>query len=134
MPKLLLIEESKQTGGDSLKQCLFLTREYSVDLANGSAEGLERVCFTRYDLIILNLNLPKSEAAELCKKLMQLSSSNILVVSTRADIDDKEASLDAGASDYLISPIHPVEFFARVRALLRRPYPVLQNCPQFAVR
>lgn len=74
----------------------------------------------RPDLIILDLGLPDMEGADLCREIRAWSGAPIVVLSARADEQEKAALLDAGADDYVTKPFSTVEFRARVRAQIRR--------------
>jgi DNA-binding response OmpR family regulator len=95
---------------------------YTVDLAKDGEAGLDYSLAVEYDLILLDIMLPKIDGWHLLNKLR---SSNIhtpvLVLTARDAIDDRIKGLDAGADDYLIKPFSFSELLARMRALLRRP-------------
>lgn len=76
-----------------------------------------------YDLVILDLNLPKLEGLEVLRRLQQKDSgSKVLILTARTEIDDRVKGLDLGASDYLTKPFHFCELKARIRTLLRRKF------------
>ena len=94
---------------------------YAVDIALNGEEGHFFVTTNEYDLIILDLMLPKLDGLSLCRKLR---SENIripiLVLSAKDSVKDKVTGLDAGADDYLAKPFAFEELLARVRVLLRK--------------
>ena len=94
---------------------------YAADIALDGEEALNVFEINEYDLLILDLNLPKVDGIEVCKKIRAGgSSTGILMLTARSGLDDRVNGLDLGADDYLIKPFHFPELLARVRALLRR--------------
>ena len=75
------------------------------------------------DLVILDLGLPGLDGVEVCRRLRASSDVPILIVTARADLDDRVAGLDSGADDYLVKPFERQELLARMRALMRRRPP-----------
>ena len=77
----------------------------------------------QYDLVILDLNLPKLDGMELlCRLREQDKQLRVLILSARSEVEERIRGLDAGANDYLIKPFHFDELEARVRSLLRRTF------------
>ncbi|NJR65698.1 MAG: response regulator [Leptolyngbyaceae cyanobacterium CRU_2_3] len=96
-------------------------QNYLVDIAMDGQIAWEMMQSQVYDLIVLDIMLPKLDGVSLCHKLRQKGCSiPILLLTARSSSSDKVAGLDAGADDYLIKPLDWQEFLARVRALLRR--------------
>ena len=93
-----------------------------VEAADGAA-GLLRAGEWKPDLVVLDLGLPDREGIDVIRDLRRWSTVPILVLSARAEEDDKIAALDAGADDYLTKPFGVGELLARTRALLRRRSP-----------
>ena len=114
---------------DEPKMALFLKQgleeqRYAVDTAADGEEGLHWAINFPYDLIILDVMLPKIDGLELCRQLRDRRiTAPILMLTARDTIDDRVQGLDAGANDYLIKPFAFRELLARVRALLRRETP-----------
>src|SRR3954471_19872950 len=75
------------------------------------------------DLVILDLGLPKLDGSEVLRRLRRESDVPILVLTARAELDDRVGELDAGADDYLVKPFERAELLARLRALMRRRPP-----------
>ncbi len=100
-----------------------LTRnDYRVDVARDGVEALERATETTPDLILLDINMPRMDGLEVCRRLKgeeSLSNAAIILVSARTKEGDRVEGLDAGADDYISKPFSPKELLARVRAQLR---------------
>jgi DNA-binding response OmpR family regulator len=75
------------------------------------------------DVVLLDLGLPDLDGVEVCRKLRQMSSAAIIVVTARGQETDRVIALDEGADDYLVKPFGLAELLARIRAVLRRSRP-----------
>lgn len=94
---------------------------YTVDVAYDGEEALEKAEVNTYDLIILDLMLPKIDGIEVCKKIREAKvDAPVIMLTARDTVEDRIKGLDAGADDYLIKPFSFGELLARIRALLRR--------------
>jgi DNA-binding response OmpR family regulator len=92
-----------------------------VDVAYDGEDGLALVTAAPYDLIVLDVMLPKLDGFLLCQQLRaQQTHTPVLMLTARDAVDDRVAGLDSGADDYLTKPFAFRELLARVRALLRR--------------
>jgi DNA-binding response OmpR family regulator len=97
---------------------------YSVDTAYDGEEGQYLAEITPYDLIILDIMLPKKDGFTVCRDLRNRRVNNpILMLTARDSVEDRVKGLDSGADDYLVKPFSFSELLARVRALLRRDIP-----------
>jgi DNA-binding response OmpR family regulator len=95
---------------------------YAVDLAKDGAAGLDYFLAVEYDLILLDIMLPKIDGLQLLQELRRRNiQTPVLVLTARDEIGDRIKGLDAGADDYLVKPFSFSELLARMRALLRRP-------------
>lgn len=95
---------------------------YAVDLAWDGREGLDYALVADYDVLVLDIMLPKMDGLELLRELRRRGiKAPALMLTARDSIDDRVDGLDAGADDYLVKPFAFPELLARVRALLRRP-------------
>jgi DNA-binding response OmpR family regulator len=100
-----------------------LRREgYAVDAALDGASALDRISYTPYDAVLLDLNLPDIDGLEVCRaiRLDPEAGTRVLMLTARDTIEDRVTGLDEGADDYLAKPFALPELLARLRALLRR--------------
>ena len=96
---------------------------YEVDVCYFGDEAMELIYEEKYDLIVLDLNLPKVDGMEILKELRKTDKeTRVIILSARSGIQDKVDGLDAGANDYLAKPFHFAELEARVRSLTRRKF------------
>jgi two-component system, OmpR family, copper resistance phosphate regulon response regulator CusR len=117
--RILLIEDDPNIG-DVIRRGL-QEQHYSVDHALIGEEGMELALVNAYDLIILDLMLPRADGVTICRELRRSSIKVPILILTALDaIDTKIEGLDAGADDYLTKPFHFGELLARVRSLIRR--------------
>jgi len=94
---------------------------YAVDVARDGEVGLDLARLEPYDLLVLDLTLPKLDGLSLCRQLRSGGSAvPILMLTARDAVDDRVSGLDSGADDYLVKPFSLSELAARLRALLRR--------------
>lgn len=117
--KLLLIEDEKNLS--EALQHIFKKEKYSVDAVYDGESGLDYGLSGIYDVIILDLMLPKKSGMNVLKQLRENGiTTPILILTAKGSISDKVEGLDSGADDYLAKPFSTPELLARVRALLRR--------------
>ena len=93
---------------------------YEVIPAHDGREALDRFAEQRFDLVVLDIMLPKLDGLEVCRRLRAASSVPIIMLTARDDELDKVVGLEIGADDYITKPFSIREFRSRVRALLRR--------------
>lgn len=126
----ILIVEDEVKIANALKKGLE-QESYAADVALDGEEGLALASSEEYDLLIVDIMLPKLDGVELTKQLReQKNSTPILFLTAKGQLTDKVSGLDAGADDYLVKPFSFEELLARVRALLRRPPKLLKNTLQ----
>lgn len=117
--KILIIEDEKKIVS-FLKQGL-KSEGFSVDFALDGEDGFFKAEIDYYDLIILDVRLPKMDGLTICKKLRQIGKTMPIIMLTAKDtVDDRIIGLDAGADDYMTKPFAFSELLARIRALRRR--------------
>jgi len=100
---------------------------YQVRIANSGRAGLETFRAWLPDVVITDLSMPGFDGLELCSRIRQLSGVPILVLSVAEDEPTKVKALDLGADDFVTKPFGIAELNARVRALLRRTAPPLED-------
>lgn len=129
--RLLLVE-------DDVRISRFLAKglrevSYAVDVAMDGEDGLYQAEITEYDLIILDVNLPKKDGFEVCRELRSRGTKvPILMLTARDAVDDRISGLDHGADDYLTKPFEFRELLARLRALSRRHSEIRSSKMQIA--
>ncbi len=117
--KILIVEDDQRIALP-LKEEL-QHQKYVVDVAFDGLQGLEMAMVGQYDIILLDLMLPKLNGFAVCKQLRDKGNScAILMLTARSDKQDKIGGLDCGADDYMTKPFDLDELSARVRALSRR--------------
>lgn len=117
--RILVIEDEKDLANAIAKG--LRKQGYAVDVAYDGEEALFMVDVNDYDLLVLDLNLPKVDGVEVCRQVRTSGTSiGILMLTARSGLDDRIKGLDYGADDYLVKPFHFLELLARVRAILRR--------------
>jgi DNA-binding response OmpR family regulator len=106
---------------------------YAVDVACDGEEALDWVAVAEYDLIVLDILLPKRNGISVCRELRQHGiRTPILMLTAKDTVDDRVVGLDSGADDYLVKPFAFKELLARLRALARRPPEVQATVLQVA--
>lgn len=117
--KILLVEDDPLTSA-ALAEIL-LGHQYTINTATDGLTTLELAESFTYDLILLDICIPKLDGISVCKQLrIKGYQSPILLLTARDSSTDRVMGLDAGADDYVVKPFDPDELMARVRALLRR--------------
>ncbi len=120
--KILLVEDEQKLA-NVLKRGLEL-QGHAVDIVGDGKKALTRISLHRndYDIVILDLMLPSMDGLEICKRVRAEDITvPILVLTARAETDNKVKLLLSGADDYLVKPFSFAELSARLRALSRRP-------------
>lgn len=117
--RILLVEDDERLS-DVISEDL-TDHHYAIEVASDGQSGWELANSFTYDLILLDVMLPKLDGITFCRRLRsQGCSVPILMLTARDTITDKVMGLDAGADDYLVKPFDLQELSARIRALLRR--------------
>ena len=117
--RLLLIEDEKRMA-QALCEILRLEK-YEVDHFANGLDGLAAIESNIYDIVILDVMLPGMNGYEIAKRVRQKGiHTPILMLTAKAELDDKVTGLDSGADDYLTKPFMTKELLARLRALGRR--------------
>jgi len=117
--KILIIEDEKKVAL-ALKKGL-TAEQYDVEAAFSGEDGFYLLNAQKFDLVVLDLMLPKRDGLEILSTLRQKQDKTpVLILTAKDRIEDRVIGLDAGADDYLIKPFAFPELLARIRALLRR--------------
>lgn len=117
--QLLLAEDSSPLA--KLTKRSLVEDGYAVDIAIDGQEALDKFSINQYDLIILDIMLPRKNGIAVCREIRRQNTNIPIIMLTALDgVDDRIAGLDSGADDYLVKPFSLGELAARVRALLRR--------------
>lgn len=117
--KILVVEDEKKLL-ESIREGLEHSG-YVVDTALDGEEGSFMAFTNDYDLIILDINLPKKDGFEILREIREENSQvNIIMLTALSDVDDRVKGFDLGANDYVLKPFHFEELKARIRSLLRR--------------
>ena len=117
MNKILIIEDDK-----NIQRLLALElrhKNYSVDSAYDGEQGIEIFSKNSYDVVLLDLMLPKKSGKEVCQELRKLADTPIIVITAKDSVLDKVELLDLGANDYICKPFAMEELLARIRVVTR---------------
>ncbi len=116
--RILIVEDEPKTG-DYL--CKGLAESgFVADLARTGPDGLNLAVEQDYDLIVLDVMLPKMDGWSILQKLREKKETPVLFLTARDDVADRVKGLELGADDYLVKPFAFAELLARIRTLLRR--------------
>lgn len=118
--RILFVEDEK-TIRDAVTAYLEREGYWVTAVADGQA-ALEQFAKHRFDLVILDLMLPKVPGEQVCRAIRDGSDVPIIMLTAKGELEDKVRGLELGADDYLVKPFSPRELVARVRALLRRAH------------
>ena len=117
--KILVVEDEERLL-ESIREGL-VHSGYVVDTALDGEEGSFMAFTNDYDLIILDINLPKKDGFEILREIRERDREvNIIMLTALSDVDDRVKGFDLGANDYVLKPFHFEELKARIRSLLRR--------------
>ena len=128
--QILVVEDDIRLA-DALSQIL-REQKYMVDLVYDGQDGLDYACSGIYDVIILDVMLPKRDGFSVASELRRQNvQTPILFLTAKDSVPDKVTGLDCGADDYMTKPFAPEELLARVRALSRRQGEVILTQMEF---
>lgn len=124
--KILLVEDERQLA-EALMEIL-KKNKYMVDGVYNGEDGLDYALTDIYDVIILDIMLPKLNGLEILKKIRAKNiSTPVILLTAKGEVSDKVKGLDCGADDYLAKPFSTDELLARLRALTRRKGEVIKD-------
>lgn len=117
--RILLCEDERDLAS-AVKKILEINK-YEVDIAFDGVQALEKAHLTHYDVILLDVMMPRMDGFQVLKILRgEGDATPILMLTARAELDDKVLGLDSGADDYMTKPFQIKELLARIRVLTRR--------------
>jgi DNA-binding response OmpR family regulator len=119
--RVLVVEDDAEIA-DVLRRSL-RQEGYEVKTSADGVDALDVATGFVPDLVVLDLGLPRLDGIEVCRRLRADGDVPILMLTARAEIEDRVDGLDSGADDYLVKPFERTELLARIRALLRRRPP-----------
>ncbi len=117
--KRILVVEDEKNIAMTLAYNL-MKADYAYDLAFDGEDGLKKALTGNFDLILLDLMLPKMDGFEVCKRVREKLSTPIIIATARVEEVDKIMGLDIGADDYVTKPFSMNELLARIKANIRR--------------
>ncbi|RBN37073.1 DNA-binding response regulator, partial [Priestia megaterium] len=118
MKKILLIEDEVSIA--ELQRDYLEINDFEIDVQYSGDKGLEKALNEHFDLVILDIMLPKVSGFEVCKQIRAAKDIPIILVSAKKEEIDKIRGLGLGADDYITKPFSPGELVARVKAHLAR--------------
>lgn len=129
----ILIAEDEAELAKGLK-FLLEKNKFTVDVVHDGEEALAYFRCRDYDVVILDIMMPKADGLEVLRQIREVGSGvPVLMLTAKAEIEDRVAGLEAGADDYLSKPFASPEFIARVKALSRRNAGYTELCLSFGL-
>ena len=116
--RILVVDDQPQIR--RVLRTTLIANGYEVSEARGGQEALEKIREEKYDVILLDINMPDIKGTEVCRAIRSGSNVGIIMLTVRNSEADRVMALDAGADDYITKPFSTSELFARIRSLLRR--------------
>ena len=116
--KILVVDDEKEIA--DLIEIYLLSQDYSVTKAHNGNECLQLISNNKYDLVLLDVMMPKLDGMETLKRIREISNVPVIMVTAKTAEKDKVQGLTYGADDYITKPIKSPELLARVKAQIRR--------------
>jgi two-component system KDP operon response regulator KdpE len=116
--RILVVDDDPQIR--RVMQIMLIAQGYEVRDAQKGEEALDLIRSEKYDLVLLDINLPRMTGIEICREIRLFSDVPIIMMTVRNTERDKVEALDAGADDYVTKPFSMQEMQARIRAALTR--------------
>ena len=117
MEKILIVEDEKKIS--RFIELQLKHEGYEIDMAFDGEEALEKIKNQNYDLILLDIMIPRVNGIEVCRRVRKDSTTPIIMVTAKDEMTDKVIGLDLGANDYITKPFEIEELLARIRVQLR---------------
>lgn len=124
MSKKILVVDDEKTIVKGIKFSL-VQDDYEVDVAYDGEEAYKMASDNTYDLIILDVMLPKMDGLSVCQQIREFSKVPIIMLTAKGEDMDKILGLEYGADDYMTKPFNILELKARMKAIMRRVTPVI---------
>jgi DNA-binding response OmpR family regulator len=134
MSENILVIEDDPLQADMVQQ-LLIHYGFQPIMAIDGMEGLRRLYETQPDLVLLDIVLPHIDGWEICRRIREMSTVPIMMITSRNSEAEKVKGLRLGADDYIVKPFNPLELTARIDAVLRRtrmPPPIKNTVLRFA--
>lgn len=126
--RILVVDDNAQIR--RVMRTTLVSRGYEVEDARSGEEALEKMRTDRFDLVLLDINMPGMGGVEACRAIRHDADTAIIMLTVRSNEADKVEALDAGADDYVTKPFSTPELLARIRAALRRLPQTSETAPQ----
>ena len=120
MGKKILVVDDEKLIVKGIRFSLVKDNEYEVDCAYDGEEALEMAKNNHYDLILLDVMLPKLDGLEVCQQIREFSDVPIIMLTAKGEDMDKILGLEYGADDYITKPFNILEVKARIKSIIRR--------------
>lgn len=117
-PTLLMVDDDVELG--TLMQEFFASQGVALELSHDGESGLAKLAQGGYDLVLLDVMMPRLDGFAVLERLRKTSDVPVLMLTARLESASRIRGLEGGADDYLPKPFEPMELMARVRAILRR--------------
>ncbi|MCR5484477.1 MAG: response regulator transcription factor [Clostridiales bacterium] len=128
--KLLLAEDERELSRALV--AILKHNNYSVDAVYNGEDALDYILNDAYDGVILDIMMPKMDGITVLKKVREQNNNvPVLMLTAKAEVDDRVTGLDSGADDYLTKPFATKELLARIRAMTRRKDETVLDCREF---
>ena len=118
--KILIVDDDVSLS--DITKDMLESYDYLVEQSYSVEDAYEKLTDGKYDLILLDINLPDGEGYEVCKELRRVSTVPVIFASARTNVDDRVTGFEIGGDDYLPKPYSMKELLVRVNALIRRTY------------
>ena len=118
MNRILIVDDDEELC--ELVSEYLTSADFFVDAVHDGAEGLRKAASDEFDLVTLDVMLPKMNGFDVLRELRETSKIPVLMLTARGDDTERITGLEIGADDYLAKPFNPRELLARIRAILRR--------------
>lgn len=123
--QILVVDDEERMR--TLVRAYFEKEGFAVEEAANGEEAIKKTAQKAYDLIVLDLMLPRVDGWSVCRKIREKSTVPIIMLTARGEEEERLLGFDLGADDYVVKPFSPRELVARARALLRRTNSATEN-------